>query len=518
MTGLRAALCAAFFMCHAGIAPAQDVTLSSRDGSVTIRGMLLGFDGAYYRVETEFGELTLDSSGVTCDGPGCPGLGPFVAEFAISGAAVGAEVLIPALLRAFADQAGYGFATAMDGEGRTVISLSDPVTATDLGRFTIRASNSDEGFADLLANEADLVVALREIHPGELHRAIEAGMGNLRATGRFRVVALDALVPVVAPGNPVQSITLPDLARVFSGEIDNWAALGGPDAPIVPHLRDARSGLGQLVEERLLAPVGAVLSPAALRHDSDQDLTETVLSDPFAIGMTAVSAADGTVQLGLSGACGFTIAATRRNAKTEDYPLTAPVFLYLPARRMPQLARDFLAFTRQPAAQLAIRDAGFIDQLPEQITPEDQGARFANAILQAGPEVTLDDLQRMTRTLTPMNRLSLTFRFDAGSALLDAQSRSNVEQLAAGIEAGAYDGHRLVFVGFSDGQGDAGGNRRIAMERAESVRRAVMTQARSADLTRIDMATEAFGEAMPMACDDSAWGRHANRRVEVWLR
>ena len=243
-----------------------------------------------------------------------------------------------------------------------------------------------------------------------------------------------------------------------------------------------------------------------------------MLSDPFAIGMTAVSAAGGTVQLRLAGACGFTIAATRRNAKTEDYPLTAPVFLYLPARRMPQLARDFLAFTRQPAAQLAIRNAGFIDQLPERITPEDQGARFANAILQAGPEVTLDDLQRMTRTLAPMSRLSLTFRFDAGSALLDAQSRSNVEQLAAGIEAGTYDGRRLVFVGFSDGQGDAGGNRRIAMERAESVRRAVTTQARSADLTRIDMATEAFGEAMPMACDDSAWGRHANRRVEVWLR
>ena len=29
--------------------------------------------------------------------------------------------------------------------------------------------------------------------------------------------------------------------------------------------------------------------------------------------------------------------------------------------------------------------------------------------------------------------------------------------------------------------------------------------------------TEAFGEALPMACDDSDWGRKVNRRVEVWV-
>jgi phosphate transport system substrate-binding protein len=32
------------------------------------------------------------------------------------------------------------------------------------------------------------------------------------------------------------------------------------------------------------------------------------------------------------------------------------------------------------------------------------------------------------------------------------------------------------------------------------------------------MAVDAFGEAMPMACDDTAWGRQVNRRVEVWVR
>jgi phosphate transport system substrate-binding protein len=45
-----------------------------------------------------------------------------------------------------------------------------------------------------------------------------------------------------------------------------------------------------------------------------------------------------------------------------------------------------------------------------------------------------------------------------------------------------------------------------------------MRAAETANLERIGLELEAFGEAMPMACDDTAWGRQVNRRVEVWVR
>ena len=73
MTFFRAAVCAALFLTALSRAlAAQDVTLSSPDGAVEITGTLLGFDGEFYRVETQFGELTVDGSGVACDGPGAP--------------------------------------------------------------------------------------------------------------------------------------------------------------------------------------------------------------------------------------------------------------------------------------------------------------------------------------------------------------------------------------------------------------------------------------------------------------
>ncbi|WP_135502663.1 substrate-binding domain-containing protein [Roseovarius aestuariivivens] len=519
MTKVRAAILAALFLlAGSGLALAQDVTLTSRDGNVEISGNLLGFDGEFYRVDTVYGELTVDGSGVVCTGPGCPDLEAFVARVTFSGSPTIGRLLMPALLEAFAIREGYDMRSEVLENGHVFHALVDPEEGRVVGEFLFRLTNSDEGFADLFANVADIAMSMREIRSSEVRLGRDAGLGDLIGRGRARVMALDALVPVVSPSNPVQSITLPQLAQVLSGEITNWAVLGGPDAPIAVHLYSGRTGLGQASETLLLRPARAALTEDATRHHDGQALSAAVMADPFALGVTSQAEAGDTWPLSLSGSCGFALRATRRAVKTEDYPLTVPMFLYLPARRMPKLVREFLSYLRDPSAQLVIRRAGFVDQTPEEIAINAQGDRFANAIARAGAEIGLSELKRMVTTLAPLRRLTTTFRFETGSARLDAQSRSNVQQLARALERGLYDARRIVFVGFSDGEGPAEANRTIAQRRAETVRKAVVKAAETANLRRIRVETEAFGEAMPMACDDTAWGRRVNRRVEVWVR
>ena len=344
-------------------------------------------------------------------------------------------------------------------------------------------------------------------------------MGDMTGVNRSRVLALDAIVPVISASNPVRGISPANLAQVLAGRITNWEALGGPDVPIDLHVPDEASGLGQAIVDQLLRPANLTeITRSAVRHAAPSALADVVAADTFALGLTSYADRGSTQTLMLTGSCGFSMQASRRTIKTEDYPLTAPMFLYFPARRLPQIAREFLAFSRGPAAQIVIRRAGFVDQTPEEITVEEQGNRFTNAITNAGSEITLGELQRMTATLTPMARLSTSFRFEAGSVRLDAQSRSNVQQLARALEVGQYDARRLLFVGFSDGNGAAGANRDIALRRADAVRRAVSEAAVTVNLARVELEIDAFGEAMPMACDDSSWGRRANRRVEVWVR
>ncbi len=506
------------WLCLAGTLFAQDITLTSRDGAVELTGTFLGFDGEFYRIDTVYGELTVDGSGVLCDGPACPSLEDYVARLSISGAASMAEVLMPALVESFALREGYGLRRDTLDASHFEYVLFDRQTGRDLGRFLFRATNSDEGFADLLANEADIAMSLREIRPDEAQRARDAGFGDLRTRGRFRVLALDALVPIVSGTMPLDRIATVDLARAFAGQITNWSELGGPDAPISLHLRNADSGLAQAAVDKLLLPLNQGLSDLIERHETDTGLALAVAADPFGLGLASTAETGPARRLGLSGECGFALRATRQTVKTEDYPLTAPMFLYVPARRLPRLAREFLFYTQSAPAQLVIRRAGYVDLAPEAIPLAAQGDRFVNAIAKAGDEIGLDELQRMVSVLGPMQRLTTTFRFEAGSARLDAQSRSNVDQLARRLDEGTYDGRQLIFVGFSDSDGAATANRMIAERRAEAVRQAVLTAAETADFTQVDLKTEAFGEAMPMACDDSAWGRQVNRRVEVWLR
>ena len=493
------------------------MTLTSPDGAVEISGTLLGFDGEFYRVDTDYGELTVDGSGVRCEGPGCPSLTDFVAELDFSGAAVIGELLMPALIEGFARRSGLT-AEAAPEDGGMMYVLRDDKTGKAQARFHFRLTNSDEGFADLMADEADVAMSLREIRPEEARHGREAGLGDLRARGRARVLALDALAAIVAPDNPVRNISTEDLARVFAGEIANWQALGGPDAPITLHLRDAKSGLGQAVEDKLLRPGKLTLAAGALRYESDTGLAEAVASDPFGIGLASFAGRGDAQVLELKGGCGFALSPVRRNVKTEDYPLTAPIFLYLPARRLPKMARSFLAYMRSAPAQIVIRRAGFVDQQPEEIEIDQQGDRMANAIEGAGREIALDDLQAMLAHLRGMRRLTTSFRFQTGSVRLDAQSLSNIEQLAHALESGIYDGRALLFAGFSDGEGPAAANKAISERRATAVRDAVAAAAETANLDRVTLETAGFGEAMPMACDDSAWGREVNRRVEVWVR
>ncbi|WP_415922384.1 phosphate ABC transporter substrate-binding/OmpA family protein [Tateyamaria sp. SN6-1] len=517
MVWLRAALCAALSLFGTALA-AQDVTLTSPDGRVEISGTLLGFDGEFYRVETIYGELTVDGSGVQCDGPACPNLQNFVAEISVSGSATMGAVLLPALLEGFALRNDYT-AVRYDTDDKTyTYELRNESDDQPVARFYVWVSNTDEGFADLLANDADIVMALREIRPDERARARDAGLGDLTQANRSRVLALDAMVPVVSPSNPVDTISPTALAEVFAGRITNWSALGGADAPIALHLPGARTGLGQAVEDDVMGPVGYSLTDGIARHDRGVDLVDAVNRDPFALGIASFAEVGNARALSLAGPCGFSLSATRGTIKTEDYPLTAPMFLYLPARRLPKVARDFLSFTRGASAQVMIRRAGFVDQAPEEVSINAQGYRFANAVTSAGPEVSLEELQRMTRTLYPMTRLSISFRFETGSVRLDAQSRSNVQQLARALEQGKYDARQMLLAGFSDGDGPAETNRNIALRRAEAVRRALIAAAETANFDRIDLSVDAFGEALPMACDESAWGRQANRRVEVWVR
>lgn len=514
---IRAALAALFLVGPPGavaLALAQDVTLKSRDGKVEFAGTLLSYDGEFYRVDTIFGPLTVDAQGVECTGPGCPDPEAYVARFSISGSARMGNGLMPALISAFARARGLEVTRRIEDDDNSTFLLSRPGGGREQAHIAVRASTTAEGFADLIAQEAELALALRAPNPMELRLAAEAGQGDLGRNGRGLVLAHDAIVPIVAPGNPISRLSLGDLERVISGRIADWSELGGPSGAIQLHLGAGDRALAAVIADL----TGAELSGDAIAHTSLADLSDAVAADRSALGIATWSTIGNARPLSLRGSCGALTPADRRSIKAEDYPLPVSLMVYTPVRRLPLLARQFLDFFSSPGAEVVIRRAGFVDPGLEPISLGDQGNRLANSVAAAGQDVSLTDLQDMIATLRGAVRLSVSYRFRGGSTQLDVESFGNVSRLATALERGAFDGRELIFVGFSDSAGGATANRAISLRRAEAVRAAIRDAAETANFDRVELEVAAFGEAMPIACDDSQRGRDVNRRVEVWLR
>ena len=498
---------AAFVFCLTPVpAGAQDVTLTSRDGAIRIEGTLLGYDGEFYRVDSKFGTLTLDGSAVTCDGPGCPDLDSYVATARVSGATEIGRLLLPALIEAYA--ARNGLTARRRVESDTAFSYDLAEGGRAVLRLGFHLTSSDEGFADLIADEADLALSLREATPVEIARGRDAGIGDLGAAAQTQVLALDALVPIVATGNPLTAIGWNAVLGVLDRSVTDWTQFDGIDAPITLHV---------MAEDlRIDAVPHPDPSPDVVLHRDAEALADAVAGDPFALGLGRYSDLGNARALPLVGSCGFRITATPATLKTEDYPLTAPLFIYRPERRMPKGVREFLAFMLSPAAQPVIRRAGFVDQQIAEEPVDRDGRRLTQAILAAGDDIGLLELKQLAAHLSSGARLSPTFRFRDGTADLDPQSRSAVVLMAQALESGALDGARLEFIGFSDGNGAAAENSRLAQRRADAVLDAVRKAASTLDPAAVALAARSFGETLPILCDADDWGARANRRVEVW--
>lgn len=471
------------------------VALTTLDGSYRIEGELVSFDDGYYRIETEAGGLTIDQGDVTCDGPGCPDPDALVARAEIGGPADMIHRLMPPLLESFAERAGLSYRRIFTGDDTVTWELSDPDTGALRARIEGRVEEERSAIARVAARDADLSL-------GRIDGGAEADQD---------VIALDALVPVVSVDNPRAMITLQQFRALLTGRIATWAQLGGPDMPVELHMVEGRD-----VTRALARVFPGLRVTGGTRYRDAEAAAVAVANDPAALGLVPLSRIGNTVPLVIGGSCGLSTPATRANVQAEDYPLTQPLFLHRSGARQPKIVRDFIAFARSHEAQPIVQAAGFVDQGIGRIPFDAQGDRLAYAVLTAGDDAArMAEVQRMVAALLEAQRLTMTFRFRDGSSDLDPQSASNVRRLSDAIGRGEFDGQELVFAGFTDGEGPADGNLRLSERRAQAVRRAVRTFAGGSDVV---LSAAGFGEIMPMACDDTAWGRQINRRVEVWVR
>jgi phosphate transport system substrate-binding protein len=158
-------------------------------------------------------------------------------------------------------------------------------------------------------------------------------------------VALDGLVIVVHPNNPVQDLSLAEVQALFNGRITNWSALGGPDQPVNLVSREPGAGTRAILQQRVLAEQR--ISINALIQPDDSSLLAAVAADPLAVGYSMMgTAVIGEVKLlSIDG-----IVPTPATTADQSYPLTAPLYFLSPTEPQGEL-RAFLAWLQSDVGQ-----------------------------------------------------------------------------------------------------------------------------------------------------------------------
>lgn len=104
-------------------------------------------------------------------------------------------------------------------------------------------SGTHGAYMNLIEGKSDVIIASRDISRNEKASAAELGVELETAP-----LAIDALVFIVNPKNPVKNLTADQVRKIYTGEITNWKEVGGVDHTITPYIRNADSGSQEKME------------------------------------------------------------------------------------------------------------------------------------------------------------------------------------------------------------------------------------------------------------------------------
>ena len=209
--------------------------------------------------------------------------------------------------------------------------------------FTYNPTGSGSGIKAVLEGRCDIGLSSRDL------KAEEEAEG-LNAT----VLAYDGIAIVVNPENPVEDLSLEDVAKIYTGEITNWSEVGGNDVEIVLIGREAGSGTRDGFES-----ITGTEDVCQYRQEltSTGDVITTVSQNPGAVGYASVASVKETVKaLTIDG-----VAATEATIKDGSYVVQRPFVLVTKAdAALSEAAQKFYDYITSADANEIIAAAGVV--------------------------------------------------------------------------------------------------------------------------------------------------------------
>lgn len=215
--------------------------------------------------------------------------------------------------------------------------------------LSISGGGSGSGIKALNDGLCQIAMSSRDIKAAEVELAGKNGIEPVRTA-----IAVDALIPVVHPENPVKNLSVAQLRDIYAGRITNWRAVGGEDAKIVVISRDTSSGTYETWAEIIMQKER--VAPTALLQASNGTVVQTVSGNKRAIGYIGFGyLTDSLRKLNVNG-----IEATAETALSKVWPIARELYVFTDGKPEGAIGK-LLAYMLDPQkGQKAVREVGYI--------------------------------------------------------------------------------------------------------------------------------------------------------------
>jgi phosphate transport system substrate-binding protein len=217
----------------------------------------------------------------------------------------------------------------------------------------VTGGGSGTGISALINGTTDVCEASRAMKDAEKKQLAEkAGAPPIETT-----VAKDGLSVYVNDTNPLTELTMDQLKQIFTGKVDNWKAVGGPDSKIIPYSRENSSGTYVFFKEHVLQ--NADYTPRAQAMPGTAAVVNAVAKEKFGIGYGGAAYAKGIKVLKIKKDDKSTaIAPEDATIKNGTYPLSRPLFFYTRANPSADI-KAFVDWVLSPEGQGIVTKVGY---------------------------------------------------------------------------------------------------------------------------------------------------------------
>jgi phosphate transport system substrate-binding protein len=227
-------------------------------------------------------------------------------------------------------------------------------------RLSVTGGGSGTGLAALINGTVDIANASRQIKAEEIAEAQSKGIDPVE-----HIIARDAIAVIVNPRNPVQQLTLQQIADIYSGKYDNWLQVGGEDRPIVRLSRETNSGTHVYFLETVLR-LGqkdnkTLFSTDTLLLASSEGIINEVRQNPNAIGSDGLGyVPDDLKTIAIARQAGEPyILPSVATVNDNSYPIARDLYMYTAGQPVGAVAA-YLEWILSEEAQTIVAELGFV--------------------------------------------------------------------------------------------------------------------------------------------------------------